>query len=109
MATDRVSSALAVLRTELNEVRSQDVQLMKQLLNLNSSIQQLTKKQKKSKSSSRNRKATLKELMRSSTMSKINEDSVTSESDDDSCSSSDEDVFKTNVKLWKYAKSVDSK
>lgn len=73
MATDRVSSALAVLRTELNEVRSQDVQLMKQLLNLNSSIQQLTKKQKKSKSSSRNRKTTLKELMRSSTMSKINE------------------------------------
>lgn len=73
MATDRVSSALAVLRTELNEVRSQDVQLMKQLLNLNSSIQQLTKKQKKSKSSNRNRKATLKELMRSSTMSKINE------------------------------------
>jgi hypothetical protein len=39
-ATERMNSAFAVLRTELNEMRSQDIQLMKQLLNINNSIQQ---------------------------------------------------------------------
>jgi len=44
-ATERVNSALAVLRSELSEIRDQDVQLMKQLLNINDSIKELSKKQ----------------------------------------------------------------
>lgn len=44
-ATERVNSALAVLRSELGEMRDQDVQLMKQLLNINDSIKELSKKQ----------------------------------------------------------------
>lgn len=44
-ATERVNSALAVLRSELSEIRDQDVQLMKQLLNINDSIKELSQKQ----------------------------------------------------------------
>ena len=76
-ATERMNSAFAVLRTELNEMRSQDVQLMKQLLNINNSIQQLTKKQKCSKRRNRSQRSSFKEMTRASTLSKINEGNYT--------------------------------
>ena len=76
-ATERMNSAFAVLRTELNEMRSQDVQLMKQLLNINNSIQQLTKKQKCSKRRDRSQRSSFKEMIRASTLSKINEGNYT--------------------------------
>jgi septal ring factor EnvC (AmiA/AmiB activator) len=76
-ATERMNSAFAVLRTELNEMRSQDVQLMKQLLNINNSIQQLTKKQKCSKRRDRSQRSSFKEMTRASTLSKINEGNYT--------------------------------
>lgn len=76
-ATERMNSAFAVLRTELNEMRSQDVQLMKQLLNINNSIEQLTKKQKNSKPRSRSQRPSFKEMIRASTLSKINEGNYT--------------------------------
>lgn len=76
-ATERMNSAFAVLRTELNEMKSQDVQLMKQLLNINNSIQQLTKKQKSSKRRNRSQIPSFKEIIRASTLSKINEGNYT--------------------------------
>lgn len=74
-ATERVNTALAALRTELSEIRSQDVQLMKQLMNINSSIQQLTKKQKHSKrsKSTRSQRTNFKEMIRATTLNKISE------------------------------------
>jgi predicted nucleic acid-binding Zn-ribbon protein len=75
-ATERVNTALAALRTELSEMRNQDVQLMKQLMNINSSIQQLTKTQKhskRSKSSTRNQRTNFKEMIRSTTLNTISE------------------------------------
>lgn len=111
-ATERVNTALAALRTELSEMRSQDVQLMKQLMNINSSIQQLTKKQKHSKrsKSTRSQRTNFKEMIRATTLNKISEDvaSSSSESDYESDSSSDEEIFRANVKLWKYSKAGDS-
>ncbi|XP_063402035.1 uncharacterized protein LOC134686298 [Mytilus trossulus] len=108
-ATERVNTALAALRTELSDMRNQDVQLMKQLMNINNSIQQLTKKQKSSKRSkgSKSQKTNFKEMIRTSTLSKIDEDSTSSssESDYESDTSSDEEIFRTNVKLWKYSQS----
>lgn len=75
-ATERVNTALAALRTELSDMRNQDVQLMKQLMNINSSIQQLTKKQKhskRSKSSTRSQRTNFKEMIRATTLNKISE------------------------------------
>lgn len=74
-ATERVNTALAALRTELSDMRNQDVQLMKQLMNINNSIQQLTKKQKSTKRSkgSKSQKTNFREMIRTSTLSKIDE------------------------------------
>ena len=74
-ATERVNSALTLLRTELNEMRNQDVQLMRQLMNMNNSIQQLTKhqKQKKRSRSSKTQRTNFKEMIRATTLNKINE------------------------------------
>lgn len=76
-ATERMNSAFAVLRTELNEMRSQDAQLMKQLLSINNSIQQLTNKQKCSQRRNRSQRSSFKEMIRASTLSKINEGNYT--------------------------------
>ncbi|XP_033740477.1 uncharacterized protein LOC117327536 [Pecten maximus] len=46
--TDRITSALATLRSEMLDLRQQDVQLMKQLMNINNNIQTLTKRHKNS-------------------------------------------------------------
>ncbi|XP_076077881.1 uncharacterized protein LOC143048213 [Mytilus galloprovincialis] len=112
-ATERVTSALAVLRNELSEMRNQDVQLMKQLLNINNSIQQLSKKNKSTKRvrvSHRGRRPLLSDAFKTAELTKIDEDvsssSSDSEGDNDECA--DKGLFRTNVKLWKYSQSSDS-
>lgn len=68
--TDRMNNALATLRSGLTEIRQQDVQLMRQLMNISSSIQQLTKEQKYTK---RSKKTSIKDIIRISTLGKIDE------------------------------------
>ena len=78
-ATDRVNSALATLRNELSEMRNQDVQLMKQLLNINNSIQQLSKRQKHSKRVkiiNRGKRPLLSEMFTVPTLTKIDEGNI---------------------------------
>ena len=75
-ATQRVNSALAVLRNELDEMRNQDVQLMKQLLNINSSIQQLSKRNTHSRRvrvSNKRRRPMLSQVFSEQRLSKIDE------------------------------------
>ncbi|OWF52478.1 uncharacterized protein LOC110447675 [Mizuhopecten yessoensis] len=43
-ATDRINGALATLRSEMADLRQQDVMLMKQLININDTIQSLAKR-----------------------------------------------------------------
>ncbi|XP_060069611.1 uncharacterized protein LOC132549677 [Ylistrum balloti] len=43
-ATDRINSALATLRSDMLDLRQQDVQLMQQLMSINENIQTLTKR-----------------------------------------------------------------
>ncbi|XP_060069612.1 uncharacterized protein LOC132549678 [Ylistrum balloti] len=43
-ATDRINSALATLRSDMLDLRQQDVQLLQQLMSINENIQTLTKR-----------------------------------------------------------------
>ncbi|XP_021349191.1 uncharacterized protein LOC110447668 [Mizuhopecten yessoensis] len=43
-ATDRINSALATLRSDMLDIRQQDVQLMQQLMSINDNIKTLTKR-----------------------------------------------------------------
>ncbi|XP_021349189.1 uncharacterized protein LOC110447666 [Mizuhopecten yessoensis] len=43
-ATDRINSALATLKSDMIDLRQQDVQLLKQLMCINENIQKLTKR-----------------------------------------------------------------
>ncbi|XP_033740480.1 uncharacterized protein LOC117327539 [Pecten maximus] len=43
-ATDRINTALATLRSEMADLRQQDVMLMKQLIHINDTIQSLSKR-----------------------------------------------------------------
>ncbi|XP_033740478.1 uncharacterized protein LOC117327537 [Pecten maximus] len=47
-ASDRINSALATLRSEMLDLRQQDVQLMKQLLSINDNIKTLSKRKRSS-------------------------------------------------------------
>ena len=115
-ATQRVSisSALAVLKNELNEMRNQDVQLMKQLLTISSSIEQLSKRTrsvKKIRISSRGRRPALKNVFQTQELIKIDEDAFvgsSSDSDGDIDENTGKGIFRTNVKLWKYSQNSDS-
>lgn len=71
-AVDRMNNALAALRSELREIRSHDMTMMKQLMTMNNSVQELTKKHRRNKSS-KNKKASLKEMLRAPTMKQIDE------------------------------------
>ncbi|XP_069108236.1 uncharacterized protein [Argopecten irradians] len=47
-ATDKITNALATLRSEMLDLRQQDMQLMKQLMCINDNIQTLAGRRKKS-------------------------------------------------------------
>lgn len=96
-ATDRVNAAFATLQSELREIRTQDISLMKQLLSINDSIQRLSKKKG---DKSRARRMTRK-ISRKPTLAEI-------EDEDQTFSKKDEITLLTNIKLWKYSQSDES-
>ncbi|XP_060069696.1 uncharacterized protein LOC132549754 [Ylistrum balloti] len=162
-ATDRINSALATLRNEMADLRQQDVMLMKQLININDTIQSLAKRRpsshrplKKKLSFVNGRRAFVNSdesipentshiqqkrmtWTSSSSFGSIDSSSSTedmgfmdSDSDDSLCSSdqtlsdslssvtsrslfiakisetddqSDEEIFRRNIKLWKFSQS----
>lgn len=71
-AVNRMNNALAVLRSELREIRSHDMTMMKQLMTMNNSVHELTKRQRRSKSS-KNKKTSFKDLKRAPMMKQIDE------------------------------------
>ncbi|CAC5372446.1 unnamed protein product [Mytilus coruscus] len=144
---ERVNMAIATLRNDLLEMRNQDVQLMKQLLNINVTIQKMTNERRCQliKPSTNNhlpkRQQSVPPFMwlhkdyigSSSCSDDISEEisdysdteddtfsksngfplrngivSILPLSDDESDYSSDEEILKTNIKLWKFSRSYDN-
>mmetsp|Transcript_29730 Transcript_29730/g.47377 ORF Transcript_29730/g.47377 Transcript_29730/m.47377 type:complete len:113 (-) Transcript_29730:7-345(-) len=96
-ATERVNAAFATLQSELKEIRTQDISLMKQLLSINDSIQKLSKKKG---DKSRARRMTRK-VSRKPTLAEITDEEQT-------FSRRDEITLLTNIKVWKYSQSDES-
>ncbi|CAG2222058.1 uncharacterized protein [Mytilus edulis] len=144
---DRVNMAIATLRNDLLEMRNQDVQLMKQLLHINVTIQKMTNERRYqwTKSSTNNhipkRQQSVPPFMwlhkdyigSSSSSEDTSEDisdysdtedetfsksngfplrnsivSILPLSDNEGDESSDEEILKTNIKLWKFSRSHDN-
>ncbi|XP_061176350.1 uncharacterized protein LOC133185256 [Saccostrea echinata] len=96
-ATDRVNAAFATLQSELREIRTQDISLMKQLLSINDSIQNLSRRRS---DKSRARRMTRK-ISRKPALAEITDE-------DQTYSRKDEIKLLTNIKLWKYSQSDES-
>ncbi|XP_063404504.1 uncharacterized protein LOC134687968 [Mytilus trossulus] len=144
---DRVNMAIATLRNDLLEMRNQDVQLMKQLLNINVTIQKIAHQRRWQliKPCTNNHKPKRQQSVppfmwlhkdyigSSSSSDDISEDmsdysdtedetfsksngfhlrtsivSILPLSDDEGDESSDEEILKTNIKLWKFSRCHDN-
>ncbi|KAK3098062.1 hypothetical protein FSP39_015783 [Pinctada imbricata] len=98
-AHDRINAAFSALQSEMREIRNQDINLMKQLMNINDSIQRLGKRSSPA-SASRSRRMT-RRISRKPGLGKITDE-------ESGFSQKDEIQFMTNVKLWKYSQSDES-
>ncbi|XP_062609811.1 uncharacterized protein LOC134271622 [Saccostrea cucullata] len=130
MATERINFALASLRNELRELRYQDVAIMRQLLGINNTLNEMNKTQKK-QNLNRKSQTTFTEKSRINSVLSDSNNSLSSViSEDESCASTTSrplptvamtlpeneaelsksqyyGILMTNVKLWKLSQSDD--
>ncbi|XP_061177078.1 uncharacterized protein LOC133185803 isoform X2 [Saccostrea echinata] len=131
MATERINFALASLRNELRELRCQDVIIMRQLLGINNTLNEMTKTQRK-QSLNRKSHTTFAEKSRNNSVLSDSNNSLSSAiSEDESYASTTSrplptvamtlpgneaelsgsqyhGILMTNVKLWKLSQNDDS-
>ncbi|XP_048769770.1 uncharacterized protein LOC125675952 [Ostrea edulis] len=134
MSTERINLALATLRNEMNEIRSQDVTIMKQLISLNSTLKEMNKFSTKTRLNRNSSRRSLEPLSRKSSMDSLlsaSTDSLNSTNSDDSnismtsrilpsavmtlpnnetelSESQYRGILMTNIKLWKLSQNDDT-